>query len=597
MSLNITCRNGHKLKAKEELIGRKIPCPKCGAVVLIEVPAEEMLADLGAFAIEEEPQPSSDSNDPFGNLGINTDPQALGNLDFGDLGELAQPYPFSATSADPLAAQANWESPLPNAVTSDAKTPITQASAANPKQKWLAAAILGAIGFLPGIAIGTPLLAWMWSDKQAIQANKQEQAGANSPLQSHLVESKVLREEVVNSVKKALEARDPIESADKFRERIKGLPEDRQKNMEKQYEQRVAQQEKAVAEKLESLKKELIREREIYPEYLFVTAEEEKLLASGKPIDASEIRRTIFQQAIKELDNVNFGRPSEPQTPSMLEINSQNLVYAFRRQFMHLKSIDAAKWNRLKELEAQNPNAKSMFDRLNEPVEEKKLEMAALDFNLREICLAIANFESTFKVLPSSDGFPRSKTGGLSWRVAILPFLGYNNLYIEFKLDEPWDSDHNKKLLSKMPFEFRTQQTNKVGYTTIISTMGTESLIRKGQSFRLNELKANASYTAMLVAGGPDTAIPWTCPDERAFDSDYGIKDFGAGSPLVVLFADITSRKLPATLSDKELQSLVSVHRKQGLPASLDSLCPKLSDLYSGKEEIIYHLRRLDPTR
>src|SRR5581483_2163049 len=39
----------------------------------------------------------------------------------------------------------------------------------------------------------------------------------------------------------------------------------------------------------------------------------------------------------------------------------------------------------------------------------------------------------------------------LSWRVALLPYLGEEALYKEFKLDEPWDSLHNKKLLKKMP--------------------------------------------------------------------------------------------------------------------------------------------------
>ena len=39
----------------------------------------------------------------------------------------------------------------------------------------------------------------------------------------------------------------------------------------------------------------------------------------------------------------------------------------------------------------------------------------------------------------------------LSWRVLILPYIGNDDLYREFHLDEPWDSVHNKTLLSKMP--------------------------------------------------------------------------------------------------------------------------------------------------
>src|SRR5262249_41965572 len=39
----------------------------------------------------------------------------------------------------------------------------------------------------------------------------------------------------------------------------------------------------------------------------------------------------------------------------------------------------------------------------------------------------------------------------LSWRVAILPYIEEDNLYKQFRLDEPWNSEHNLKLLEKMP--------------------------------------------------------------------------------------------------------------------------------------------------
>ena len=44
----------------------------------------------------------------------------------------------------------------------------------------------------------------------------------------------------------------------------------------------------------------------------------------------------------------------------------------------------------------------------------------------------------------------------LSWRVAILPYLEEDGLYQSFKLDEPWDSPHNKPLLERMPRPLRS---------------------------------------------------------------------------------------------------------------------------------------------
>ena len=35
--------------------------------------------------------------------------------------------------------------------------------------------------------------------------------------------------------------------------------------------------------------------------------------------------------------------------------------------------------------------------------------------------------------------------------MALLPYLGQEELYKRFRRDEPWDSPHNKELLEKMP--------------------------------------------------------------------------------------------------------------------------------------------------
>ena len=39
----------------------------------------------------------------------------------------------------------------------------------------------------------------------------------------------------------------------------------------------------------------------------------------------------------------------------------------------------------------------------------------------------------------------------LSWRVHLLPYLGEEELYRRFRHAEPWFSDHNSKLIERMP--------------------------------------------------------------------------------------------------------------------------------------------------
>src|SRR4029077_9290448 len=72
--------------------------------------------------------------------------------------------------------------------------------------------------------------------------------------------------------------------------------------------------------------------------------------------------------------------------------------------------------------------------------------------NIKQIMLAFHNYHDTMKGMPAHAIYSKDgKKALLSWRVAILPYIEQNNLYMQFKLDEPWDSDHNKKLIATMP--------------------------------------------------------------------------------------------------------------------------------------------------
>lgn len=43
-----------------------------------------------------------------------------------------------------------------------------------------------------------------------------------------------------------------------------------------------------------------------------------------------------------------------------------------------------------------------------------------------------------------------------SWRIEILPYLGEQALYDEYRFEEAWDSQHNRRLLARMPAVFRS---------------------------------------------------------------------------------------------------------------------------------------------
>src|SRR6202789_1676353 len=82
--------------------------------------------------------------------------------------------------------------------------------------------------------------------------------------------------------------------------------------------------------------------------------------------------------------------------------------------------------------------------------------------NLKQIGLAMHNYHSANDAFPmpaitDKDGKPL-----LSRRVAILPYIEKQELYNKFKLEEPWDSPHNKALLKEMPTTYLCPSQHKV---------------------------------------------------------------------------------------------------------------------------------------
>ena len=65
--------------------------------------------------------------------------------------------------------------------------------------------------------------------------------------------------------------------------------------------------------------------------------------------------------------------------------------------------------------------------------------------NLKQIALAMHTYHDVYKCLPPAwtvdeDGQPLH-----SWRVLILPYMEQVKLYEQIRLDEPWDSEHNRQ--------------------------------------------------------------------------------------------------------------------------------------------------------
>ncbi|MGA2067188.1 MAG: DUF1559 domain-containing protein [Thermoguttaceae bacterium] len=104
----------------------------------------------------------------------------------------------------------------------------------------------------------------------------------------------------------------------------------------------------------------------------------------------------------------------------------------------------------------------------------------------------------------------------LSWRVAILPYLGQEELYKQFRLNEPWDSEHNRKLAARMPECFKSKAGGKPDETNFLAVCGEKAVFPGGRAIRPAEVTDGLSNTVMVVTAAK--TVVWTKPEDFAYD-------------------------------------------------------------------------------
>lgn len=157
---------------------------------------------------------------------------------------------------------------------------------------------------------------------------------------------------------------------------------------------------------------------------------------------------------------------------------------------------------------------------------------------------------------------------GLSWRVALLPFLGYRNLYDQFHHNEPWDSPHNRKLIPMMPKIYESSPGLPKGYTTFLGLVSDNSVItRETGGVRMSDIRDGASNTILCVSADRDQAVVWTRPKDIRFDPEHPLRGLGSRGYFLALFVDGSVHRIPATIDKETMRRLV--YRNDGKPVSL----------------------------
>jgi hypothetical protein len=183
--------------------------------------------------------------------------------------------------------------------------------------------------------------------------------------------------------------------------------------------------------------------------------------------------------------------------------------------------------------------------------------------NVRQLLLAMHMDEATTGRFPAPAIVDGEGKPLLSWRVALLPYLEQNALYEQFRLDEPWDSDHNRALVERMPDVFKSPggaAAADAGMTTYVMPTGPGTLFPTADaSPRLAGISDGLSNTLALVEVNTDHAVPWTKPADLAIQDDplapfRGIRPAG----FIAGFADGSVRVLSDAIGVETLRAVLT---------------------------------------
>lgn len=135
--------------------------------------------------------------------------------------------------------------------------------------------------------------------------------------------------------------------------------------------------------------------------------------------------------------------------------------------------------------------------------------------------MGMASYQSSLSSLPMTAIYGPEDKPLLSWRVHLLVWINaekYYTLAQEFHLDEPWDSEHNKALIPRMPECYRLPGHDLGFKTPYLLATGKDTVYPDRHALNWKEIGDGEKNTILLVEVDPDRAVIWTKPEDYVLD-------------------------------------------------------------------------------
>jgi hypothetical protein len=219
-------------------------------------------------------------------------------------------------------------------------------------------------------------------------------------------------------------------------------------------------------------------------------------------------------------------------------------------------------------------SAYASFESVAESIGKQK---NPIEEHLRTLAQALDKYRDERGAYPPPAIYDREGRPVLSWRVALLPYLGEEALYKSFKLDEPWDSLHNKRLLKRFPKALQVVNDDRFRYypysagrwkTTTQVFAGENTVFEGTKGIR----KTDVTRKAILLARvSTESEVYWTKPADIAYAADKPLPNlYGRfGDRFQVLLTDGTYQTIDKSMDEKTIRALIE--RSDKKPAKTET--------------------------
>jgi hypothetical protein len=204
-------------------------------------------------------------------------------------------------------------------------------------------------------------------------------------------------------------------------------------------------------------------------------------------------------------------------------------------------------------------------------------QRAASTNNLKQIMIAMHNFESANGVFPPAVVYGPDGKPWHSWRVLILPYIEQNDLYNKYDFTQPWDSPRNLEVAKQVVklYQDPVYGESKDAYTHYAVPVGKNTLfppegirmskpdaglaaLQSPQAIRINTITDGTSNTIAVVPVDPARKIPWTKPEDITVGENF--PGLGAPNGIAAPYptADGKTRLAPVAFADGSVRTIAS---------------------------------------